>query len=184
MTNQQSKPPMEVSDEANNHQLELARQQGEALEVALKEMINKEAHGEDRIVGDYRVGYAVEHAEGMYQLQDGELVWYPPREENAHIEISVRDASDGRFIPNLDVTLTVFDSEENEIGTHKQPFLWHPWLYHYGRNWILPGDGEYMLHVHIAAPEFMRHDKKNGLRYADSVQVEFEGVKVKVGQKK
>lgn len=29
-------------------------------------------------VGDYLVGYAIEDAEGMYHLEDGELVWHNP----------------------------------------------------------------------------------------------------------
>lgn len=177
-------PLMEQSDEATEEQLELARKQGSALEAALKEMIEEEAHGKEMTAGNYRIGYAVEHAEGMYRLQGGELVWYEPQNENAHIEISVRDAADGRFIPELDITLTVLSSNEQAVGTNKQPFIWHPWLYHYGRNWVLPGDGTYTLHVHIAAPEFMRHDKKNGLRYAESVEVDFPGVKIETGQKK
>lgn len=178
------KPPMEVSDEAKKEQLEMARQQGQALEKALKEMINNEAHGEEKPVGDYLVGYAVEKAEGMYRLQGDEMVWYPPQDENAHLEISVRDGADGRFVPGLKILLTVLDSDGNEVGTHEQPFIWHPWLYHYGRNWVLPGPGTYTLHVHIDAPQWMRHDKKNGKRYAEPVEFEFSNVKIETGQKK
>lgn len=175
---------MTPSDEATQAQLVLAKKQGHAFEAALKEMTQQEAHGAEKRVGDYLVGYAVESAEGMYRLQGQELVWYEPQDENAHIEISVRDAADGRFVPGLVVRLTVFDENEKEVGTHEQPFLWHPWLYHYGRNWVLPGDGKYLLHVSIDAPDFPRHDKKNGKRYAESVEVEFENVNIKTGQKK
>ncbi|MBZ0292897.1 MAG: iron transporter [Anaerolineae bacterium] len=176
-------PPMTPSDEATQEQLQMARDQGEVLGKALHHMTQKEAHGEERQAGDYLVGYAVEQAEGMYMLQGGELVWYDPREENAHIEISVRDAADKRFIPGLTVRLTVLDQNEQEVGTHIQPFLWHPWLYHYGRNWIIPEDGEYTFHVYIEAPDFPRHDKKNGLRYAESVEIEFKGVQINTGRK-
>ncbi|NJL95302.1 MAG: hypothetical protein HC915_17070 [Anaerolineae bacterium] len=175
---------MTPSDEATREQLELARQQGQALEAALRVMIQDEAHGAERQVGDYRVGYAVEHAEGMYRLMAGELVWFEPQDENAHIEISVRDAADGRFIPGLNVRLTLLDENEQSVGTHEQPFLWHPWLYHYGRNWVLPGSGTYTLRVHIEAPEFGRHDKHNGQRYAESVDIAFPGVFIETGQKK
>lgn len=176
-------PPMIPSDEATKEQLQMAKAQGEALGKALHHMTHKEAHGEERHAGDYLIGYAVEHAEGMYMMQGGELVWYEPRDENAHIEISVRDAADGRFIPGLTVRLTVLDENENEVGTNIQPFIWHPWLYHYGRNWVLPGDGTYTFHVYIEAPEFMRHDKKNGRRYADSVEIEFQNVRIETGRK-
>ncbi|GAB4510789.1 MAG: hypothetical protein OHK0046_08000 [Anaerolineae bacterium] len=176
-------PPMKSSDEATQEQLQLAQAQGRALGDALRQMINQEAHGAEKQAGDYLVGYAVEHAEGMYMLQGGELVWYDPRDENAHIEISVRDAADGRFIPGLTVRVSVLDSNEREVGTNEHPFIWHPWLYHYGRNWVLPGDGEYILHIYIEAPEFPRHDKANGLRYARPAEVEFQNVRIETGRK-
>lgn len=175
---------MTPSNEATKEQLQMASEQGKTFTKALNHMINQEAHGEEKQVDDYIIGYAVEHAEGMYQLQGGELVWYEPREENAHIEISVRDAADGRFIPGLKVRLTVLDENEKEVGTHIQPFLWHPWLYHYGRNWIIPEDGNYTFHVYIEAPDFPRHDKTNGKRYATSPEVDFQNVKIETGQKK
>ncbi len=79
--------------------------------------------------------------------------------------------------------MEVLDAEGESVGSHSQPFVWHPWLYHYGRNWQVPGEGEYTLKVNIKAPEFPRHDEKNGERYADDVDVEFEGVQIKTGQK-
>lgn len=185
MDNTFKKPPMEKSDEAKLEQLDLAREQGKTYVTALKEMSKKEADsGGEKKAGNYVVAYAVENAEGMYKLKDGELKWQKPGKKNSHIEISVRDGADDRFIPQLDVTVTVLDESGKEIGSHKQEFLWHPWLFHYGRNWELPGDGKYTLKVDIKAPKFMRHDKKNGLRFAEDVQVVFENVKIKTGQKK
>ena len=177
-------PPMESSDEADPKMLDMARRQGDALQEAARFMMYEEADdGGETHAGDYLVGYAVESAEGMYQLRDGELEWQEPGEENCHIEIAVRDAADGRLVPALDVRLTVLDEGGNEVGTHTQPFLWHPWLYHYGRNWKVPGEGSYTLQVRIEPPTFGRHDKKNGLRYAEPVEVEFRGVQIKTGQK-
>jgi Uncharacterized protein probably involved in high-affinity Fe2+ transport len=175
---------MQESDEATPEQLNLAKEQGRALQQALDHMVNKEAHdgGEIR-AGDYRIGYAVERAEGMYHMRDGKLEWEEPDEENVHVEVSVRDGADGRFVPGLNVYATLIDDDGNEVGTHQQPFLWHPWLYHYGRNWQVPGDGEYTIRVHIEPPEFGRHDKKNGNRFAEPVEVEFTGVKIKTGKK-
>lgn len=177
-------PPMASSDEATNQQLKLAMQQGESYRKALQHMISKEAHGELQAAGDYLVGYAVEDAEGMYHLQDGELHWMNPEKENVHIEIAVLDGADGRFIPGLNVEVTVTDSKGQTLGTYEQPFLWHPWLYHYGRNWTLPGDGLYTLQVHIEPPNFMRHDKTNGQRFKLAADVTFKDVKIETGQKK
>lgn len=173
-------PPMEVTEEAKQKHLRLAEDQGSALGRALTEMADNVAQGgEEKAAGHYVVGYAIEKPEGMYHVQDGELRWQEPEGKNIHIEISVRDGADGRFVPALDVELTVLDANGNEVGTHRQPFLWHPWLYHYGRNWHLPGDGEYTFRINIGMPDFPRHDKKNGQRYTGPVQVEFRGVPVK-----
>lgn len=175
-------PPMEVSDEAKAHHLQLARDQGATMGQALAEMAQNVAQrGAEKAAGHFIVGYAIEAPEGMYVPRlDGELVWQEPDRENIHIEISVRDAGDGRFVPALNVELTVLDSEGQEVGTHRQPFLWHPWLYHYGRNWRLPGDGQYTFRVRIEMPDFPRHDKKNGKRYTQPVQVEFRDIPIDV----
>jgi hypothetical protein len=176
-------PTARLSDEANEEQLRLAREQGETFGRAVRHMTQEEAHGAEQQAGDYLVGYAVEDAEGMYHLEHGELVWHNPQDENVHIEIVVRDAADGRFIPGLGVHVTVVDQGGHELGTHQQELLWHPWLYHYGRNWRLPGDGTYTLRVRIDPAPFMRHDKTNGRRFGKLVEVEFRDVAITTGQK-
>ncbi len=183
-TRQAEQGTMRPSDESNKEQLRLARVQGDALQQAIDNMVNKEAHGALQKAGDYEIGYAVEHAEGMYTFNSaGELEWHNPDQENAHIEVVVRDAADGRFIPALTVEATLIDSQGQEVGTHQQPFLWHPWLYHYGRNWQVPGSGEYTLRIRVAAPDFPRHDKTNGKRYAAPVEVVFNKVHIDAGRK-
>ena len=176
-------PPLQSSDEATQEQLQLAIEQGDAYQKALDSMVSKEAHGSEMRAGEYLVGYAVEEAEGMYHWMDGKLHWQDPQDENVHIEITVRDGADGRFIPGLNVIVTVIDDKGRAIGIYQQPFLWHPWLFHYGRNWKIPRDGIYTLRVHIEPPDFMRHDKKNGLRFREPVEVEFSNVKLETGQK-
>jgi hypothetical protein len=51
-------------------------------------------------------------------------------------------------------------------------------LYHYGRNWKVPADGNYTLRVRVEPPMFLRHDEVNGCRFTDAVEVEFSGVRV------
>lgn len=178
------KPLMEPSDQATEKHVRLAVNQGAAFERALTAMTMEKAPGAEKRAGDYIVGYAVERAEGLYHLRNGQLHWDERKEENAHIEVVVRDASDGRFIPGLTVYATLIDSAGNDVGTHQQPFLWHPWLYHYGRNWQVPADGTYTIRLRIEAPEFGRHDKINGQRYGEPVEVEFTDVRIQTGQKK
>lgn len=183
-TTQHHRPPMATSDEAEPRGLELVRKQGEAYRKTVEHMAQDVAErGEIKPAGDYLIGYAVEEAEGMYRLEDGELVWEEPGPgENLHVEVIVMDGADQRFVPGLEVHATLLDAEGREIGTHRQPFLWHPYLYHYGRNWALPGDGEYTIRVRVEPPTFMRHDRVNGRRYAEPVEVEFIGVRVKTGR--
>ncbi|MEJ2433382.1 MAG: hypothetical protein P8Y53_09515 [Pseudolabrys sp.] len=69
-----------------------------------------------------------------------------------------------------------------QVGTHRLPLLWHPYLYHYGRNWKIPGDGTYSLRVRFPAPQFHRHDKKNGNRFAEGADVTFKNVKLETGK--
>jgi uncharacterized protein involved in high-affinity Fe2+ transport len=178
------KPPMEATEEATEDELKLARSQGEAFHKAVNAMTEKDdTQGEEKAAGHFVIGYVVEKAEGMYKMQNGKLQWTEPEDENVHLEVVVRDGADGRFIPHLVVYMTVIDADGNELGTHRQPFLWHPWLYHYGRNWQLPGDGQYTLHIHVEAPAFGRHDEENGKRYMEAVQATFDHVEIETGQK-
>jgi hypothetical protein len=176
-------PPMDPNtDEADAKQLDLARQQGESYRRALEHMANDVAQdGGMQPAGEYLIGYAVEEAEGMYEWENGELVWHDPDGENLHVEIAVCDAADGRFVPGLKVTGTLVDPDGNEVGSHEHPLLWHPMLYHYGRNWAVPADGAYTLHVRVEPPTFMRHDEVNGCRFKDVVETTFEGVQVERG---
>lgn len=177
------KPPMQASNEGDSPGLKLAKKEGEAFMNTIKHMVEDIAErGEKKRAGEFIVGYAVEKAEGLYQLRNGELKWEKPQEENIHIEVIVCDGADNRFIPNLEVSLTVKDADGKEIGTHKQPFLWHPYLYHYGRNWKVPGDGKYNFRVRIETPNFPRHDRINGKRYSEPVEVEFSDVELKTGK--
>ena len=90
------KPPMRASDEATTKQLELAREQGQAFKKAVKEMTTEEAEGKEKRVDDYFIGYAVEEAEGMYHLHNGELLWKDPEDENVHVEVRSEERRVGK----------------------------------------------------------------------------------------
>jgi hypothetical protein len=115
-------------------------------------------------------------------MEDGRLEWQEPgEEENLHIEVVVRDGGDGSFLPGLDVT--VLDASGQELGTHRHPFLWHPWLFHYGRNWHVPGDGDYRVRVAIDPPRLRAAHRENGRRYTTREVVEFDAVRVETGRR-
>ena len=182
MTTPPHKPPMAASNEAEPDQLEVARAEGGAYARALQAM-DEESGAVTREAGEYLVAFVQENAEGMYELEDGRLVWREaPEEANAHLEIAVADAADGRFVPCLEVTLTVLDGDR-ELLTTAMPFLWHPYLYHYGTNATVPGTGPYTVRAQIAPPTFMRHDPVNGKRYEQPVEVVFEDVPFIPGRK-
>ncbi|MGE5166289.1 MAG: iron transporter [Sphingobacteriales bacterium] len=184
MAKRKTASKMKPSEEASRFNLALARAQGTAFAAALKHMATFVAHdGREVEKGEYLVAYAVEEAEGLYHPARGRLKWHEPTRENVHVEIVVRDAGDGRFIPGLKVFATLIDDQGHDIGTHQQPFLWHPWLYHYGRNWKVPGDGIYRLRIRFDAPPFHRHDKLNGRRFLKGAEIEFTDVKIKTGRK-
>ena len=171
------------SDEINEEQIKLAKRQGEVFQEAIQIMTQKDAHGTQRAEGDYIIAWVSEKAEGMYIMRNGQLEWDEPQIENTHLELAVCSLADGRFVPNLTVYATLIDQKGDKIGMHQQPFLWHPWLYHYGRNWHVPDEGPYTLSVRVEVPFFPSHDKTNGKLFDEPVEVEFSNVKLAIGQK-
>ncbi len=182
MTTPAKNPPDQTSEEGTAEGMRLAKEEGAVFGKAVRHMTTVVAHGEEMRAGEYIIGYAVEKAEGMYYRLNGQLEWREPASENAHIEVVVRDAADGRFIPNLTIHATLTDAAGRSAGLRRLPFLWHPSLFHYGVDWTVPGDGEYTLRVYVDAPDFPRHDKINGRRYAEPVEAEFQNVKIETGQ--
>jgi hypothetical protein len=105
----------------------------------------------------------------------------PEQLQNLHVEVSVRDRGDGRFVPGARVVATLIAPDGLPVGSHEQPLLWQPMIDHYGRNWEVPTGGEYTLRVYDDPPTFMRHDEINARRFSEPVEVEFPGVSVKRG---
>ena len=173
---------MAASNEADPDQLDVARAEGAAYRKALEAM-REESGAVIKQAGEYLVALVQEDAEGMYARQDGRLVWQEAAEDaNGHLEIAVADAADGRFVPGLDVTVTVTLDGEEVLDT-RLPFLWHPLLHHYGTDFTMPGAGDYDVQVHIEPPGFTRHDPVNGKRYEGPVEVAFLAVPFKPGRK-
>lgn len=178
-----SDKPGQVSDEADKQQLKAAQEQGEAYSHALEEMKDETGKGRTKKLHDYIISLTEEEAEGMYQWDDGQLVWRNPTDENAHFEVAVRDAHDKRFVPYLDVDMKVADHDGRVLISRKLPFLWHSWLHHYGANVRLPGDGAYNVEINVGPLRLMRHDKQNGGRFTKMANVRFENFAVSTGQK-
>lgn len=172
-------PPAKQTDEAAPHHHRMAQQQGDAYKTAVTHMAEKVAMtGGEAHVGEMIVALAVEPAEGMYEWDEGTLQWVEPGDQNVHVEVSARDATDNRFIPGLKVHVRVLDEEDQTRADATLPMLWHPWLYHYGANFTLPMGTSVTIEVQIDAPQFPRHDEKNGMRYTEDLFVRFEDVEL------
>jgi hypothetical protein len=182
--NDETRPTMSVSDEASAEGLRLAEEAGKAYQRMVRYFIENIADdGRIEECGDYRVGVAVEKAEPLWRHRGGQLALQEPaRTDNQHLEVIVTDRADGRFLPDLDVNLEVVADDGTSVGTWDLPFLWHPTMFHYGRNVSIPRSGRYTLKVSIARPAFARHDKVNGRRYENPVLVQFDRLNLAAGR--
>ena len=171
------------SEESTRAEIVLGKAEGAAYAAALLYLSNVEASDSgQQTIGDYIVAYAIEEAEGLYHMRDGRLEFHEPTDENCHLEVSVRSSADGRFLPGLNVNVTLAENSGNEVGRYELPFLWHPWIYHYGKSITVARDGQYRRRVRFDPPQFPRHDKVNGKRFDQAVDVEFR-VRIKTGRK-
>jgi hypothetical protein len=132
-------------------------------------------------VGDYVIAVSVDAADGAWSSRSGELRWMGPNEDDRSVDVVVVDATDGRFVPELWVAVTLIDPAGAEMGAYRHPFHWHPQIHRYGRNWKLPHSGEYRIRVRIEPPTFARVGFAGGRRYLDCVEVEFSGVDIDLG---
>jgi uncharacterized protein involved in high-affinity Fe2+ transport len=89
----------------------------------------------------------------------------------------VRDAATGRIVPELKVRTTILNSGREAVGTYSLPFMWHPWVSHYGMNVPAPGIGRYTIRVRSDAPSFRRYGGAALKRFNRAVDVEFRGVR-------
>jgi hypothetical protein len=182
VTSPATDPPARASNEATVEELEVARREGDAYGDALKAMADEDGVVVTR-AGDYLIAFVNEEAEGMYERAGDRLVWREAAPEaTVHLEVAVADGADGRFVPGLGVHVQV-DQDGRTLVSTDLPFLWHPFLYHYGSNAKLPGTGPYDVTVTVDAPQFMRHDPVNGRRYAETVTARFEKVTFASGRK-
>lgn len=150
----------------------LRREQGEAYQRALEYMQTETACAQTE-ADDYIITLACEEAEGMYHKQaDGSLEWtIPAPEDNQHVEVAVQSKLDKRFMPGLDISCKLFDDKGELVGEKVQPYIWHPFLDHYGINWKIPGEGDYTAEITIKQPTFCRHDEFIGKLFQRDVTV-------------
>lgn len=177
---------MPLMSEAMEKQKSLAKGAGKAFANTLKNMYKQANDGRDTIIGDYRLAFAVEYAEGFWDYEHGVFRYKVENDlsgkTNAHVEVAPLDAKTGRFLDKLNVTATLLRNGK-PIGSMMEHFMWHPWLYHYGDNWRVPSAGAYDLKVHIEPPAYRRYGKVDGRQFTQPIDYTFTKIKIKTGQK-
>lgn len=160
--------------------LVLSREEGTAVALSLASALrDPDTKAYRRRSGDYDVALIIESARGFWQPHDGRLVYSAPDTSLGmvdHMEVSMRDATTGRAIPELNVRATILDSRKREIDTYVLPFMWHPWMNHYGSNVLVPGPGRYTVRLHAEAPAFRRYGSMAFRRFNRAVDVEMRNV--------
>lgn len=167
--------------------LALARPEAQALRNTLANMYKTAIGGRDLRNGDYIVANANEYSEAYWEFENGKFVYATEMENsaarNSHVEVAVMDSLTGRFVPGLHITASLTDASGHHLGNHLEPFMWHPWLWHYGANWRIPHNGLYTVHVHFGPPDFARYGKKVGDIMSRPVDLDFHGQKLISGEK-
>jgi hypothetical protein len=171
-----------------------------ALDATIKGMWKQANAGASQQAGDYDVVYAVEYAEAYWEFRGRQFRYSIENEQsshfNAHVEVAPRDHLTGHFLAGTRVSATLVGPDGQAVppppdhggmgGPQRPgdvPLMWHSWLYHYGQNWRVEHPGAYRLQVHIEAPPQRRYGKATGKRLAGPVDVVFDNVTIKTGQK-
>lgn len=139
-----------------------------------------EAEGGDKMVGDYRIGYIVEGAEGWWEGEADDLQWREPASgETNHIEILPYDSESELLIPYMDISLAVLDESGEEVDRQELNFYWSEFV-HYADNFSIPEGDTYTLQAELNPPDFLRHGSKDGEGkvFTEPVTVEFENVEI------
>jgi uncharacterized protein involved in high-affinity Fe2+ transport len=159
----------------------LASHEGEVMDVQIARALHDgEERGAETRRGDYKVAVLIQSVRGYWQMQHG-TASYAAADTSvgpaAHLDVSIRDAATGRLVPDMNVRVTILNSRGKEIDTYAMPFMWHPWLDHYGLNVPVPGTGRYTIRVRADAPAFRRFGSSALRKFNKAVDVEVRGVR-------
>ncbi|ATQ30799.1 hypothetical protein ACXN1G_04270 [Rhodococcus ruber] len=115
------------------------------------------AEGGETTSGPWRVAYIVEPAEPWYEPADGQQQFREPApDETHHIEILPFEASTGRIVPQVPITLEVLDPNGRVVDTAPLNFYYST-FFHYANNFSVPDPGRYTLRATLGTPTFFRH---------------------------
>jgi len=158
----------------------LARDEGAVVDRPLSALLRDgDVSGSQVRSGDYKVTVLVREARGYWNVRNGSLGFVDPNSSVgpvAHLDVIVRDATTGRFVPGLKVRATILNSRKKEVDTYPMPFMWHPWVNHYGLSVPMPGSGRYTVRVRTDAPAFRRYGSTALKKFNRAVDVSVRGV--------
>jgi uncharacterized protein involved in high-affinity Fe2+ transport len=164
--------------------IDLARREGNAVDGSLADLLQNHGSGSEVRSGDYRVAAIVQSSTGHWEAQAGKLRYVHPDSGavgSVHLDVTVRDAATGRVVPGLSVRATVLNSRRKEVATYHLPFMWHPWMNHYGLNVPVPGRGAYTIRVRADAPAFRRYGSTALKKFNRPINVQLLGVQFEAG---
>lgn len=159
-------------------QEEVSKKLGDLLLAAQMAHIEDLPHSMKRI-DDFIITVAVENSIGNYVKEGSELDWQDPEKYGMqHFEVIIIDRDDKKFVPYLDVKVRIFDNNHALVTETEAPFMWHPFVSHYGFDVSIPDDGEYYAEVTIKSPEFARMHKSHGKKYSENITVKMAGFEI------
>jgi hypothetical protein len=135
------------------------------------------AEGGEKRIGDWRIAYIVEPAEGWFERRGDDFEWRAPAEgETHHIEILPIEAQTGRLVPDVPITVEVLDAQGERVA-RKSLSPYYAEFFHYAANFSIPEAGDYTLKTEIEPPDLRRHgEEQEDPALADGAEVEFENV--------
>ena len=139
-----------------------------------------DGEGGEQEVGDYRVGYIVEPAEGWWEGSPANLTFREPAAgETNHIEILPFEAEPGLLVSGTEGTLSVLNESGEEVDSKPLQF-YRGEFYHYANNVGLPESGAYTLKAEMQPPTFLRHETEDreGRVLTEPLVVEFDNVEI------
>jgi hypothetical protein len=137
------------------------------------------AEGGETTAGPWRIAYIVEPAEGWFEPRGDSFAWRPPaRGETHHIEILPIEASTGRLVPAVPITVEVLGGDGRRVA-RKRLRPYYAEFFHYAENFPIPAAGDYTLRATIEPPALARHgEEAEPPALAEGAEVDFRGVRL------
>src|ERR1700754_2301845 len=106
--------------------MHVARLQGDAYAQAVSYLLAEASGaGAEGRAGGYRIGYVALGA-GRGDPPEGGSGRTDSDVRIIRLGVIVRDAADGRFVPGLQVVVSILEPGGTEVGCHDHPLMWHP----------------------------------------------------------